>query len=173
MGKEKEVITEKEDSIITGMPDKADVSRETVANVSTEEEKKELPEEPKEPEEPEFEIIEMKRIGGGNFFQISKICKKLNLDVKLIIKAFYSMQKNATGKEMTDEENEKIGLDFMELLFKQVWENLYLAQIEIEVLLIQLTGLNKLELNELEFEQYFDLVKRLICDKGFLKLFKF
>lgn len=131
----------------------------------------------------ETKTIKLKALKGKHFFKLSKLAKKLDLDVKKIIGTFFEMQregqklvkKGKTKKEIDEQlqlQNSETTEKFINMLVKEVFEKLYLAEAEMTELLVDLSEVTKAELEDLDFNEYTTLVKSLISDKGFLSFFK-
>lgn len=127
--------------------------------------------------------IVLKNLKGKHFFKLSKLAKKLDLDIKKIMSTFMELQREgqklkAKGKnnKQIDEElqnnNSEVTGKFINMLVKEVFEKLYLAEAEMTDILVDLSDLSKTELEKLEFDEYATLVKQMISDKGFLSFFK-
>jgi hypothetical protein len=127
--------------------------------------------------------IKLKKLKGKHFYKLSILAKKLNLDIKKIMTALLVVQKETTeiakkGKtkkeidEIMQRENANTTSMYIDLIVKEIFEKLYLAEKELTDLLVELTELTKSELEGLEFQDYMKLVKGLISDKGFLNFTK-
>lgn len=123
--------------------------------------------------------ITIGKIKAGKFFKISKLSKKLNLDVLKLWDTLMEIRKNTikkTAEEITEEEkaeiNNKATGTILNVIVKEIFELLYLAEDEINDLVIDLTGLNKKEVAELEISEYIAILKEIVTNSGFMGFFK-
>jgi hypothetical protein len=123
--------------------------------------------------------ITIGKIKACKFFKISKLSKKLNLDVLKLWDTLMEIRKNTikkTAEEITEEEkaeiNNKATGTILNVIVKEIFEVLYLAEEEINDLVIDLTGLNKKEVAELEISEYIAILKEIITNSGFMGFFK-
>lgn len=106
---------------------------------------------------------EMRALKTSDIFAMSRILKKLELDLKIDISKF-------KGKELTAEDAGKEA--FIQLL-KTALENLHQAEKEVNGFLGSLVGLNEKKFGELPIEDTFEIIAQFKGQKGlanFLKL---
>lgn len=122
--------------------------------------------------------IAMRPLIGRDMRLVSLIASKLDLDVKKIINTFMEVRAKMSALEGIKDEALKeaktlllLG-DFAEIMFKNVVEKLHNGYDEVNALLSAITGLPIKELEQLEFDIYINLVKRLISNKSFMQLFR-
>lgn len=97
--------------------------------------------------------MELRKLKGKDIFAVSKIVKKLNIDFNSIK---ISKDGMATGIAIA----------------KVIFENIHLAEKELNDLLANLSGETVKVIEELDLEIYLDLVKQLKEQKIFIDFFK-
>ena len=94
--------------------------------------------------------MEIRELKGQDLFKMSKIIKKLNIDIK-------------ETKDQT-----KLGMEIM----KNIFENMYLAENEINEFISDITGYTKEKVQELSLVEYKEILIALKNKEGINDFFK-
>lgn len=123
--------------------------------------------------------MEIRKIKTTDFFTISKIASKLDIDLKAIFKQINALsirplEENATAEQI-EAYNTKYrdnSMAITDLLIKEVFYKMHLAEREIIQLIVDLTQTSEKEIRALDAGDFFKLITQLVKDSGFVSFFK-
>ena len=123
--------------------------------------------------------MEIRKIKTTDFFTISKIASKLDIDLKAIFKQINALsirplEENATAEQIEAYNTRYIdnSMAITDLLIKEVFYKMHLAEREIIQLIVDLTQTSEKEIRALDAGDFFKLITQLVKDSGFVSFFR-
>lgn len=107
--------------------------------------------------------MEIRKLKATDFFKVSTLAQKLNLDVSKILRTI-----NALRKDNVEENS----IEIINVILKEVFYKLNVAETEIYDLLATVTNEKVETIKELEIEDFTKLLIDLVKSSGFLSFFK-
>lgn len=129
----------------------------------------------------ENEKIQLRKLQSTEFFKVSKLASKLDLDIKQLFKTINKLKKgiptlsDAPTKEEVEAHaiaTEENTIEIIDLIITQVFYKIHLVEKEMFELIALLAGKEEKEIRSLDISVFFGLITKLLKDSGFINFFK-